>query len=385
MNEQQTAAGACGQAAEPVRVLHIVGAMYPGGMENFIMNLYEHIDRDKVQFDFAVHARKPGDYKDRIEAMGGRVYELPRLTRHPVRNLRALKSLVRENGYAAVVRHTASALVTPQLLAAKLGGAMTVCHSHNETDPAKFLHYAGRLLMGISADRRMACSQKAGTWMYGRRSFEVIRNAIDIDRFAYSEEGEKRIRQETRTAGAHIYGHIANFIASKNHMFLIDIFEQIAREDPDAVLLCLGEGELRPQIEERITRSTCRDRIILAGMRTDVADCMSAMDVLLFPSLFEGLPLTLIEAQAAALPCLVSDAVTGDVVVTKGLVHFESIRRPAQVWAMQAKALLDGAGTEGKRKVRRPQRESIAAAGYDISKVAADYERFCLAAKDGKR
>ena len=109
------------------------------------------------------------------------------------------------------------------------------------------------------------------------------------------------------------------------------------------------------------------------------------MDVLLFPSLFEGLPLTLIEAQAAALPCLVSDAVTGDVVVTKGLVHFESIRRPAQVWAMQAKALLDGAGTEWKRKVRRPQRESIAAAGYDISRVAADYERFCLAAKDGKR
>jgi len=382
MNERGTAGTS---AAKPVRVLHIVGAMYPGGMENFIMNLYEHIDRSKVQFDFAVHARKPGDYKDRIEAMGGRIFELPRLTRHPVQNLRALNRLVRDNGYAVVVRHTANALVTPQLLAARLGGALTVCHSHNETDPARMLHYAGRMLMRISADRRMACSQKAGEWMYGKLPFEVVRNAIDIDRFAYSEEGERRIRSQTGTAGAHIYGHIANFIASKNHMFLIDVFEQIAEKDPDAVLLCLGEGELRPAIEAKIASCRCRDRIILAGMRTDVADCMSAMDVLLFPSVFEGLPLTLIEAQAASLPCLVSDTVTENVVVTEGLVSFESIREPAGVWAGRAAELMEAGRKAEKKSIRRPQKESIAAAGYDISKVAAEYERFCLAAKDGKR
>ena len=139
---------------ETIRVLHIVGAMYPGGMENFIMNLYRHIDRERFQFDFIVHEKGENDLCGEIEALGGRVYLLPRLTRRPLANLRMIREIVRENHYPVVIRHTANALAAPQLLAAKRGGAVTVCHSHNETDPQQLLHRMGRILMRRAADVR---------------------------------------------------------------------------------------------------------------------------------------------------------------------------------------------------------------------------------------
>ena len=147
---------------EPIRVLHITGAMYPGGYENFIMNLYENMDRSKIQFDMVVHARKENDYVPRIEAMGGRVYELPRLTKHPVQNLVGLYRIVKRNHYPIVIRHTSNAMVTPQLLVSKLAGAYTICHSHNETDPNYYAHKLGRLLMNLSTCEKIACSEKAG-------------------------------------------------------------------------------------------------------------------------------------------------------------------------------------------------------------------------------
>lgn len=355
---------------EPIRILHIVGAMYPGGMENFIMNLYRNIDRTRFQFDFVVHQQKDNDYTEEIEKLGGRVYLLPRLTRKPFSNLHRIRRLVRENHYPMVIRHTANALVAPQLLAAKSAGAVTVCHSHNETDPQLRLHRMGQKLMRRAADIRLACSEKAGRWMYGDQSFEVIHNAIDIPRFAYHESKAAKIREEFHLEGKHAYGNIANFIASKNHSYLLRIYREIIELDPDAVCFCLGEGDLRPQIEEEIKELHLEGRVILTGIRGDVPDFMSALDVLVFPSRFEGLPLTLIEAQAAGLPSLISDTITGDVIVTEGIVQQLSIELDPKEWAERAVLLAK------EQSDRTCPYESIAAAGYDIRQLVQWYQEF---------
>ncbi|MCM1262266.1 MAG: glycosyltransferase [Butyrivibrio sp.] len=355
--------------SEPIRALHIVGAMYPGGMENFIMNLYEKIDREKIQFDIAVHARKPNDYIEKINQMGGKTYELPRLTRKPIQNLVQLYRIVKDNQYKIVIRHTANALVTPQLLAARIGGAYTICHSHSEQDSQKLLHKLGRLLMGAAVSARFACSVKAGQWMYGKRNFQIIHNAINIKKFMYSAEASGKVREEFNLGQCRVYGYIANLIPSKNHMYLLKIFKEISRLDADARFFCLGDGLLRQEIETEIKRLELEDKVFLTGIRKDVENFTSCFDVLIFPSIYEGLPLTLIEAQAAGLPCLVSDTVTKDIVVTQDLVKYESIEKEPKIWAQAAVMM-------GNDSDRSCQYEAIANAGYDIETLAQWYENY---------
>ncbi len=357
---------------EPMRVLHIVGAMYPGGIENFIMNVYKHIDRSKVQFDFAVHAEKENDYREQIRALGGQIYKLPRLTQHPVQSLRVLGDLVKEKQYPIVIRHTPNALVAPQLWVAKKAGAVTVCQAHSETDAQKVLHMLGKGMLVRSTDKCLACSPKAGAWMFGNHPFEIVHNAIDIDQFAYETNKADRIRHEFNLAGKHVYGHIGNFSYVKNHSFLLEVFQKIAQKDPDAVLFCLGEGDLRPEIEKKIAELGLKDKVFLTGIRYDVADFMSAIQVLIFPSLFEGLPLTLVEAQAAGLKIVMSDVITRDVIVTKGLVTPMPLAAGPEVWADKCIELA------GSAHDRTCQKQEIAAHGYDIEVLGSWYQDFLL-------
>lgn len=355
-----------------IRILQIVGTMHPGGIENFIMNLYEKIDREKFQFDFVVHLRKENDHTEQIKKLGGNVYEIPRLTKDPIGSLSMLYKIVKKNKYQIVIRHTANALVAPQLLAAKMAGAKTICHSHNETDPQALLHKIGKVLMKLVTDKRLACSQKAGEWMFDKKEFRVIHNAINVNKFVYSEEKAGKVRDEFSLQDKHVYGHIANFRESKNHMFLLEVYKEIAKLDDKAVFFCLGEGELRQEIEKKIKELSLEDRVILTGIRHDVENFMSCMDVLIFPSFFEGLPLTLIEAQIAALPAIISDTITKEVIITDGLVTMESIKDKPEIWAKKALELLK----DGKVQSRQCQREAIRKAGYDMDELVKWYEDY---------
>ncbi|WP_035764594.1 glycosyltransferase family 1 protein [Butyrivibrio sp. NC2002] len=354
-----------------IKVLHIVGAMYPGGMENFIMNIYENIDLDRFSFDFAVHDIREGGYEDKIKEMGGNVYLLPRMTRHPLKNLNTLSDIIKKGGYDIVIRHTANALIAPQLLVAKRLHAVTVCHSHNETDPKKLAHYIGRELLLKVTDVRLACSENAGKWMYKNRDYTVINNAIDLNKFSFNAEKKARIIKEFNLEGKHIYGHVANFIASKNHTFLLDVFKEIAALDDKAVLICLGEGELKSSIEEKISSLSLDDKVILTGIRHDADAFFSAFDVMLFPSIFEGLPLTLIEAQVSALPMLISDTITPNVKVTDNLVNAMSIEDSPLSWAKKAIEIREQ--TYGSDRIC--QVDSIRSFGYDLESLVKDYEK----------
>lgn len=363
-----------------IRVLHIVGSMHPGGMENFVMNLYRNIDRSKVQFDFITHTQSDPGYVQEIEQLGGRIYQLPRLTSNPVANLKGIKRIVKENEYVAVVRHTPNALVIPQLLAAKSGGSVAICHSHSTSNAKMTVHRIGRFMMKHSNVERFACSEEAGKWMYGNKPFRVVRNAIDLDGFSFKQLSREKIRKEFGMEDNQpVFGHIANFVACKNHTFLMDIYHDIAQRLPDARFFCLGDGDLRDGIMEKAERLGIADRVIFTGMRSDAADFMSAMDVLIFPSVYEGLPLTLIEAQASGLPILVSDTVNPGIEVTQGLVCWKSIQEPSGKWAKEAVSLLK------VNPSRVCQREAIQKAGYDIHDLAKWYEEYFTGLAQGKK
>lgn len=372
----------------PVRVLHIVGSMHPGGMENFIMNLYRNIDRNRVQFDFVVHADGDAAYEREIREMGGTLYRLPRLTGHPAANLKGLYRIVKDKRYRVVIRHTPNALIAPQIYAAARAGAYVVCHSHNTTDPKRMLHQIGKMMLRRAKIGRFACSKEAGRWMFGKRDCTVIHNAIDMDRFCFDPEKRARIRTELALENGRLYGHVGNFIRSKNHVFLLSVYREIARMDERAAFVCIGDGELKEQMEREAERLGIRSRIVFTGVRHDVDAFLSAMDVLVFPSLFEGLPLTLIEAQAAGLPCLVSEAVDQGVEVTKGLVSWKSIDEPPQAWAGKAVSLAgsgnDAGGGSGPVQGRICQRDAIAGAGYDIRALAKWYEEYLIGKAGGK-
>lgn len=357
---------------EPVRVLHIVGSMHPGGIQNFIMNLYESIDRTRVQFDVILHEQTEGDYCDRIRELGGKVYKLPRMTAKPIANLRGIRKIVREGKYNIVIRHTPNAVVAPQLVAAKRGGAKCVIlHSHATDDPSRLLHCIGRFMIRhMRRVERFACSEAAGKWMYGKnRPFTIVKNAIDTQYFAFSPEKRAKIRAEFGLTDQTLFGHVGNFSPVKNHAFLLEVFAKIVGDLPNARLMCVGDGELREEIERKAFEFGISDKLILTGIRKDVDMLMSAMDMLIFPSLYEGIPLTLIEAQAAGLPIVASDTI-GSVEVTADLIQRKKLTEPAEAWAKACIDLLHSGG------VRCSHTEEISAAGYDLQTLVRWYESY---------
>lgn len=339
-----------------VRMLHIVGNIAPGGMGNFLMNIYRNLNREEIQFDFIVMGVKPVNYHDEIQAMGGRVYQIPRISRHPVQYFHAIKKIVKDNQYKIVFRHTANASVAIDLLAARMGGAsIRIPHSHSTTDPKSRAHKLFRPFLVKWSTDRFACSQNAGRWMYGDASFQVIKNGIDLQRFAFSENTRQQLRTEYKVQDKHVFGHVGNFFYPKNHDFLIDIFASISKLDDKAVLFLVGNGELKEEIQQKVKKLSLQDRIIFLGTRSDIPELMMMMDELIFPSVYEGLPITLVEAQATGLPCLISDVITDEVTLTD-LIHKEQLptaafskeviseevkQKAAQRWSSQAIKILE--------------------------------------------
>lgn len=359
------------------RILHIVGAMAPGGFENFIMNVYRSVDRSRVQFDFIVCAKKENAYDEEIESMGGRLYYVTRKSENPVKNFLEIRRVVKRGGYRIVCRHTDNAYAALDLLAARLGGAKkAILHSHSTTTGAKGAHKLCRLLLAAVPTERFACSAAAGNWMFGKRPFRFVPNAVEVERYGFRREERERKREELGLAGRHVYGHVGNFVYAKNHPFLLDILAGIVRQDEKAVCLMAGGGEGRAAAEEKVRALELADRIRFLGVRKDVPALLQALDVFVFPSIYEGLPVSVIEAQAAGLPCLISDTVTEDVVLTDSVKRM-SLEQPADFWAQEAVRLAEAEDIKtdtGRAEASAANRQAIRAAGYEVKDLAAFYE-----------
>lgn len=361
-----------------MRVLQVVTHMERGGLESMIMNYYRHIDREKVQFDFLVHRQERAAFDDEIESLGGRIYRLPRLVPWSKNYLAALNRFFDEHSEHKIV-HVHQDCMSSVILkvAAQHNVPVRVAHSHSANQD-KNLKYPIKLWYkrGIPkyATNLFACGKGAGDWMFGRASYQIINNAIEVVAYTYDPTKRQEMRRQLGLENEFTIGHVGRFNQPKNHSFLLDIFAALLKKEPNAVLLLAGGGEDMPKIQAKAEALGIAEHVRFLGIRNDVAGLMQAMDVFVFPSLYEGLPVTMVEAQAAGLPCLISDKVPPECILTEGLVDVLPLSAEPEIWA--AKIL------EKKNLPRTDRRSEIAAHGFDITTEAVKLQEFYLEAAE---
>ncbi len=305
----------------PIRVAQIVGKMNGGGVEAVVMNYYRHIDRSKVQFDFLVDSDSTLIPREEIESLGGRVFEVPPY-QHVVEYQRELQRLFKQEGWKIVHSNINALSVFPLRAAKKAGVPVRIAHSHSTSGKGEYAKNALKAVLKTQSNRypthRFACSKFAGEWLFGKAAhFEVVYNAIDLDRFCFNAEARAQARADLGLVGNQFaIGHVGRFTAQKNHAFLIDVFAEVAKRRDDAVLLLVGTGEAGASVKALVDERGLTDRVKFLGQRSDVNRLYQAFDAFVLPSLYEGLCLVGVEAQVAGLPCLFSDAITREVDVT---------------------------------------------------------------------
>lgn len=357
-----------------IKVLQVVTHMNRGGLESMLMNYYRHMDRNKIQFDFLTHRPYDGDYGAEIRQLGGVIYHLPVLNPFSPGYRRELTRFFREHPEYRIVHVHQDCLSGVILKAAKTCGIpVRIAHSHNANQD-KNLKYPIKLWYKRQIPRYatdlFACGKNAGDWMFGGAPYRILNNAIDAAAYRVIPEKRVQIRQRLHLTNELAVGHVGRFSPQKNHPFLLEIFAALLKKEPGAVLLLVGGGDDMPKIREKARNLGILDRVRFLGVRDDVADLMQAMDVFVFPSLYEGLPVTMVEAQASSLPCLISDRVPPECIITEGLVEALPLSAGPEAWAEKALEKRDTARTD--------RYTEISARGFDITTEAVKLQEFYL-------
>ena len=361
----------------PIRVLQVVTTLERAGLETMLMNYYRHMDRDKVQFDFLRHRDGIHAYDDEICAMGGRIYTVPPF--NPLNTNGYLSMLdnffAEHKEYRIVHSHLDCLSSVPLRYAKKNGVPIRIAHSH--VSKMTFdLKYPVRMLfrsqIPFVATDLFACSKAAGKWMYGGYPFQLVTNAIDSNAFSYDETKAKHLRKEMGLEGKFVVVHVGRFDAVKNHSFLLDVFQEIEKIHSNSILLLAGVGETMDAIKERTREYGLEDKVHFLGSVKYVPDLLPMADVFVFPSLYEGLGISLIEAQAAGLPCFASeDRVPKDANVT-GTVNFLKLDCGAKKWAERIVEI------KGQAHQRNSNMQLLSDCGYDITKEAEKLQTFYI-------
>lgn len=359
---------------KPIRVLHVLGSMNLGGAESRIMELYRCIDRSKIQFDFLVHTKEEGHYNKEIRALGGEIYSLPRFRLvNIVEYRKAIQGFFREHKeFAAVQGHmTSTASIYLPIAKKEIPSVITIAHARSAGVDRGLKGYVTkflRLSLRKKADYCFACSKEAGLAVFGREA-QVIPNAIDVDRFRYREEVRCELREKLGLKDKFVIGHVGRFGFMKNHAFLIDVFDKLCKMRDNMALVLIGKGEEEANVRKKLEELGLQDKVLFVGNVFDVERYYQIFDYFVFPSVFEGLPGSVVEAQAAGLRCMISDTITREVVLTD-LVECRSISEDASLWA---EAILTN---EVKAYDRPDVRAEIVEKGFDVNTQAAVMEAF---------
>ena len=319
--------------SEPIRVLNLFTIMNRGGAETMVMNYYRSIDRTKVQFDFMVHRQERGAYDDEIEALGGKIYRMCPIYPKNFKNYKLMLSkFFDEHPEYQIIHSHMSELGYFAFKEAKAHGVKcTICHAHNAPNfKSETLQEKAKDLMRNYfkhkirkyTDHMFVCGVDAGKWLFGKtkkRKFVMMNNAIDAEKFRWNPQKAADVRKDMALENKFVVVHVGRFNAQKNHSFLIDIFKLIYYKNPDAVLLLVGNGELEERTRMKVDSLGLSECVRFMGVRDDVNEILLASDVFLFPSLYEGLPVTLVEAQASGIKCVISDAIPKDCRITKNI------------------------------------------------------------------
>lgn len=322
------------------RLLCILSSLDAGGAETFMMKIFRSLP-EEYKIDFIVSANT-GFYEKEVLKLGGRIHRVPLRTKHPLSTFKAIYDVVKKNKYTHVLKLCDTPIGIYDLLAAKFGGAKVLCvrscNAGTSTSKlGKVINDFLRPFFNSITDVKIAPSCLAAEFTFGKSEVEkenvhFIHNGVDLNIYRYSEEARSNIRREFNIADNQlVVGHIGRFNQQKNHKFLIEVFATLLQKVPDAILMLVGQGEKRAEIEQQIAELGISKSVIFAGVRSDVPALLSAMDVFVFPSLYEGMPNTVIEAQATGLPCVIADTITKEAGITD-LVKYLSLSFRKEQW-----------------------------------------------------
>ncbi len=377
-----------------IRVLHVLGRLDRGGAETMVMNLYRHMDRQRIQFDFVIHTEDACDYTREVHELGGRIYSMaPFGVSTAAHYRRDWRNFFRGHPEYHIVHGHMRSTASLYLAEAKRAGLATIVHSHNTSSGSGIAAFVKNVLqypLRWQADYLFACSKGSGIWLYGRRAcdsqrFHLLHNGITAADFRFDPAVRQAKRRELLGETVRrfpVFLHIGRLEPQKNHTFLLRMMQEIAAREPDAQLWLCGCGPLEAALRRQAQESGLAERVRFLGVRTDIPGLMQAADALLFPSLFEGLPLTLVEAQAAGLPILMSDTVTPEAALTD-LVKTLPLSEPPARWAETALQLLSGGDAPYPAQTgqeagtgRAAYAALVARSGYDAAENAAWLARF---------
>lgn len=356
-----------------IRILHILHSMNRGGAEAMLMNYYRNVDRTRVQFDFLLTEQNRCQYEEEIEQMGGRVYRVPLLTfSNPFPYISGVKSFLREHPeYGVVHSHTSSKSAVPLWVAQQCGVPIRVCHAHSSSAGhglEGFVRWTLGVWLKQVATDFMSCGEGATICWYGKEYLSKVHfvpNAVDMDKLRFDDSIRCTMREKMKISDDDcVMGMVSRFHPVKNHLFALDVLAAVKQRHCNAKLLFVGDGDLRSAIEEKIFSLSLQDDVILAGLVSDVPNYLQAMDVVLMPSSHEGLPVSLVEAQANGLSVVASTGVPHEVDVTENVTF---LPLEVDVWA-DSLAVKISQGMERDAKAVNKVRE----AGYDI-KIASKW------------
>ncbi len=359
----------------------------PGGVESVIMNYYRHIDRSRIQFDFLCNSYEKVAYEDEIKDLGGHTFHFPARSKNYPGYRRELTRFFREHAgeYAAIwVNICSLANIDYLKLAAKYGIPKRIIHSHNSANMDSrlrgMLHRHNRKQIGRYATDFWACSEEAARWFYPPdicRRAVILHNAIDVGRMAFDAAGREAVREQLGWQDAFIIGNVGRMHFEKNQRFALDILAQLIKKDASVRLVLVGQGEDETMLREKIAEEGLDSYVCMAGVRSNIRDWLSSFDLFLFPSVFEGLPIAAMEAQANGVPILASEsAIPAEVRMNKNLKTLD-LKQPPKVWADTVLEMKTDFGREDAEAIR----SHFIRSGYEIEHVKDEFEHRILGEK----
>lgn len=367
---------------DAVRILHVVGGLNKGGLEAFIMNVYRKIDRSKIQFDFAVLNKNETYYFDEVKKLGGNIYIQPDPKEVGLKKFEAgFRNTIINNGpFKCVHSHIYFFNGPIMKVAKKCNISIRISHSHNTKDGKSdsiirnmYRLYMKNMILKNATDL-VGCSKLACEALYGEvKEAKVICNAIDLNEYNYKDSKEDIKLKLGLDRYRYIIGHIGRFAEQKNHKYIILVFKEFLKIHPDSILLLIGEGPLKKKIETMAETMGISESVHFLGVRDDISMLLGSMDILLFPSLFEGLPVTLVEAQASGVECLISDTISNEIDFKLGTINKLSIKENPKVWAEKMDELLNKDTCDFETRF-----DKIKENGYEINEAVKIIESIYL-------
>lgn len=335
-----------------------------GGLTTVMMNYYRAMDKTGLQIDFASTNNPPKVLLDELKANGSKYFNLGNRKKQLLQYLKNLKMVLKNNHYDIVHVNGNSATMTIELMAAYTAGIKRrIAHVHNTTCDYMALNKLLKPIFKRCYTDACACSQKAGEWMFSNGKYEVLNNAIDLERYCFDSNQREKVREQYNIlATDKVIGHVGKMVRQKNHEFILDVFEEMLKKDAQWKLMLVGDGVLREKLEERAKERGIREKIIFCGMKNNTEKYYSAFDVIVFPSFWEGLPLSLIEAQASGLGGVISDLITSEVCISNGICQ-KSLSEDAFAWSNAVLSFYQ----EDRKNKSELNCQSLREAGFDIS------------------